>query len=34
MSSQIALDPSRDLAAHRGAMLRFARRRIRDEALA
>jgi RNA polymerase sigma-70 factor (ECF subfamily) len=30
----IALDPTADLAVHRGAMLRFARRRIRDEALA
>jgi len=28
------LNLERDLAAHRGAMLRFARRRIRDEALA
>lgn len=32
--SAIALDLQRDLAVHRGAMLRFARRRIRDEALA
>lgn len=30
----VALDPVQDLAIHRGAMLRFARRRIRDEALA
>jgi len=29
-----ALDPTTELAVHRGAMLRFARRRIRDEALA
>jgi RNA polymerase sigma-70 factor (ECF subfamily) len=29
-----ALVPTADLVAHRGAMLRFARRRIRDEALA
>ena len=28
------LDPTADFAVHRGAMLRFARRRIRDEALA
>jgi len=30
----VELDPAIDLAVHRGAMLRFARRRIRDEALA
>jgi RNA polymerase sigma-70 factor (ECF subfamily) len=34
MPAAIALDPAADLAVHRGAMLRFARRRIRDEALA
>ena len=34
MSAAFALDPTVDLAVHRGAMLRFARRRIRDEALA
>lgn len=34
MSAALALDPANDLAVHRGAMLRFARRRIRDEALA
>lgn len=34
MSAALALDPTADLAVHRGAMLRFARRRIRDEALA
>lgn len=34
MSAVFALDPTADLAVHRGAMLRFARRRIRDEALA
>ena len=34
MSAALALDPAADLAVHRGAMLRFARRRIRDEALA
>jgi RNA polymerase sigma-70 factor (ECF subfamily) len=34
MSAAFALDPAADLAAHRGALLRFARRRIRDEALA
>jgi RNA polymerase sigma-70 factor (ECF subfamily) len=34
MSAAFALDPAVDLAVHRGAMLRFARRRIRDEALA
>lgn len=34
MSAALAFDPVADLAVHRGAMLRFARRRIRDEALA
>ena len=34
MSAALALDPAADLAVHRGAMLRFARRKIRDEALA
>lgn len=34
MSAVLALDPTADLAVHRGAMLRFARRKIRDEALA
>jgi RNA polymerase sigma-70 factor (ECF subfamily) len=34
MSAALAFDPANDLAVHRGAMLRFARRRIRDEALA
>lgn len=34
MTAALALDPAVDLAVHRGAMLRFARRRIRDEALA
>jgi RNA polymerase sigma-70 factor (ECF subfamily) len=34
MSAALALDPATDLAVHRGAMLRFARRKIRDEALA
>jgi len=34
MSAALALDPTADLAVHRGAMLRFAKRRIRDEALA
>lgn len=34
MSAALALDPAADLAVHRSAMLRFARRRIRDEALA
>lgn len=34
MSAALAIDPAADLAVHRGAMLRFARRRIRDEALA
>jgi RNA polymerase sigma-70 factor (ECF subfamily) len=34
MSAALAFDSFADLAVHRGAMLRFARRRIRDEALA
>jgi RNA polymerase sigma-70 factor (ECF subfamily) len=34
MSAVLAFDPAADLAVHRGAMLRFARRKIRDEALA
>lgn len=34
MSAALALDPMADLAVHRGALLRFARRKIRDEALA
>jgi RNA polymerase sigma-70 factor (ECF subfamily) len=34
MTAAFALDPIADLAVHRGAMLRFARRKIRDEALA
>ncbi|MEI7444569.1 MAG: sigma-70 family RNA polymerase sigma factor [Burkholderiales bacterium] len=34
MSAVLDLDPIADLAVHRGAMLRFARRKIRDEALA
>jgi RNA polymerase sigma-70 factor (ECF subfamily) len=34
MTAAIALDPAADFAVHRGAMLRFARRKIRDEALA
>ena len=34
MTSVAALGPAADLAVHRGAMLRVARRRIRDEALA
>jgi RNA polymerase sigma-70 factor (ECF subfamily) len=34
MSAALTLDPAADLAVHRGAMLRFARRKIRDEALA
>jgi RNA polymerase sigma-70 factor (ECF subfamily) len=34
MSAASVIDPAADFATHRGAMLRFARRRIRDEALA
>jgi RNA polymerase sigma-70 factor (ECF subfamily) len=34
MTVSLALDPAADFAVHRGAMLRFARRKIRDEALA
>lgn len=34
MTAALSIDPVADLAVHRGAMLRFARRRIRDEALA